>query len=341
MPTPPEKKRANVRDVARHANVSVATVSRVLNGATNVSPSKRAQVEQAIEALRFVPSSAARAINSGRTRLVGALVPTLDHAIFARFIDALETGLDGYGLSLIVARTSHSPQTELDRARKLLDIGAEALVVSGVTRAPEFSALAARYDIPIIATSYYAHTSTYPTIGYDNAAATRLALDHLKALGHRRIAVLTGPIAQNDRTQARLAELDSAEGVQTQLMEGALGFEAAAYMARAQLQSKFEPTAFLCLSDVLAQGVLIALKADGIQVPRDISVIGIDDLPNSQSFDPPLTSIHLPTVEMGRATASALADWIEAGTPPAPIRLETPLITRGSTAPPSLPDDAG
>ena len=115
----PARKRATLRDVAQMAGVSAATVSRVVNANALVSERTRVRVQAAIDALHFVPSAAARAINSGRTHVVGALVPTLDNAIFSRFLDALEEGLAGYGLSLVVATTKDDPDREAERARGL------------------------------------------------------------------------------------------------------------------------------------------------------------------------------------------------------------------------------
>lgn len=328
-----DHKKANVRDVARQAGVSVATVSRVLNDAQNVTDATRARVNKAIEALRFVPSSAARAINSGRTHLVGALIPTLDHAIFARFIDAVEERLDAQGLSLVVATTQNAPEREYDRAKKLLDIGAEALIVSGITRAEAFEGLVARHQVPVIATSYYDAGYVFPTIGYDNAAVASEALQHLLSLGHRHIGVLSGPSHNNDRTLARLTALKGHAEAKLNVTEVALTLADAGRGATQMLQAHPEVSALLCLSDVLAQGALLRLRADGVAVPGQVSVIGMDDLPASASYDPGLTTIHIPVADMGRFAAQAAARWVETGHAPQSLELQTWLVRRGTTGP--------
>ncbi|MEM9268199.1 MAG: LacI family DNA-binding transcriptional regulator [Pseudomonadota bacterium] len=334
MSKPFETKRANVRDVARHAQVSVATVSRVLNRAPNVADQTRAKVEHAMSALRFVPSSAARAINTGRSRLIGALIPAVDHAIFALFVTSLEERLDTHGLSLIVANTNHDPLRELDRAKKLLNVGVEGLIVSGVTRAEPFDALVDQHQVPVIATSLFQQDCLYPTIGYDNAAVAGRALEHLTALGHRAVGVLHGPAACNDRVRARLSGLREAADVALVIQETHMTFEAAAQTTRKILADHPEVTALLCLSDVLAQGALVYLKTQGLRVPKDLSVIGVDDLPNSGSFDPPLTTVQLPAQRMGERTADALATRLETGERPKAQCLDTALIERASTGPP-------
>ncbi|MEL7182267.1 MAG: LacI family DNA-binding transcriptional regulator [Pseudomonadota bacterium] len=327
------KKRANVRDVAQAAGVSVATVSRVMNNTAGVSARTLARVSAAVEALNFVPRPAARAINSGRTHLVGALVPTLDHAIFSRFLNALETELTLHGLSLVVATTDNDPERELARAQGLLDLGAEGLIVSGVTRAPGFEGLRARHGVPVVATSTFQPDAEVPTIGYDNRAAARLALDHLWSLGHRRIAVLSGPVAGNDRTHARVSALRAAAGEGLILSEVSLSVAAAAEAMSDLWAAHPHITALLCLSDVLAQGALFRCQAMGVAVPGALSIIGIDDLPSSASTTPPLTSVHLPVGRMGQIAGQRLARWVEQEEPTVPEQLSAHLIVRQSTGP--------
>lgn len=325
------QRKPNVRDVARAAGVSVATVSRVLNRSSLVSNAMRTRVEQAMDSLQFVPSSAARAINSGRTHLVGALVPTLDHAIFARFIENVEETLDTRGLSLIVANTRYDAERELEKTRKLLDIGVEGLIVSGTTRAAGFDKVVERYKMPVVSTSCYKPDHSYPTIGYDNAAVAREALDYLVSLGHRDIAVLSGPAHNNDRTQDRLSGVRSAGIARLHVVETELSFSGARDALRKIREHQTRFSALLCLSDVLAQGALLDMRRDAHDALSHLSIMGIDDLPTSARFDPPLSTIHLPVKEMGWAAANALADWLEHDIRPNSVKLDTRLIVRSST----------
>ncbi|MEO1531178.1 MAG: LacI family DNA-binding transcriptional regulator [Pseudomonadota bacterium] len=327
------RKRSTLRDVARRSGVSVATVSRVLNAPMRVSQATRERVQSAITELRFFPSAAARAINSGRTRLVGALVPTLDNAIFARFLEALEGGLAERGLSLVVATTNGDPEREAAKAQSLIDCGAEGLVLSGVTRAASFDALVERAQMPVIATSYFDPDYRYPTIGYENGTVARIALSHLIDLGHREIAVLHGPVHNNDRTRARLQGLEPPKNITLSHWETDLSVGGGS-AAVDRLLSGHMPTAILCLSDVLATGALYALHRHGIAVPEQTSVMGIDDLPSSAFTRPALTTVRLQVREMGAATAEALADWIEEGHRPEPRDLGPKLIVRETAAPP-------
>lgn len=327
------RKRANLRDVAAAACVSVATVSRVLNTPEAVTRETRVRVQAAIDELRFVPSAAARAINSGRTRIVGALIPTLDNAIFARFLDALERQLVPHHLSLIVATTSDDPKREADKAQRLIDIGVEGLILSGITHSGALYSLIERTQLPAIATSYFDARYRLPTIGYDNRAAAIIALQHLSGLGHREIAVIHGPTDNNDRTRARIAGLkDAGLPVRLSFHQSDLSLGGGSATANRILTSGEHVTAILCLSDVLAAGALFELRRSGIEVPRTMSLMGIDDLPASTYSDPPLTTVRLPVSEMGSEAGKALADWVEHQQVPQSQDLRPELIVRQSTA---------
>ncbi|SNT73871.1 LacI family DNA-binding transcriptional regulator [Paracoccus seriniphilus] len=333
------RKRANLRDVATAAGVSVATVSRVLNSPHTVAEQTRERVDEAIRSLQWVPSAAARAINSGRTRFVGALVPTLDHDIFARVLAGLERQLACRRLSLVVATTDGDPQIETSKAKGLIDIGAEGLIISGKSHAADLYSLIERTRLPTVATSCYDPDYALPTIGYDNARAACAALAHLAELGHRRIAVLHGPKANNDRTRARIAGLTAQRGeCDLTFLEVPLSTAGGCEAVRHVLKSARQATALLCLSDVLAAGAMFELQRQGITMPERMSVMGIDDLPDSACLYPALTTIHLPVSRMGRHAADAIASWVETEEEPASLLLDFNLVVRGSTTRPREPE---
>ncbi|GMG83144.1 LacI family DNA-binding transcriptional regulator [Paralimibaculum aggregatum] len=326
------KKRANLRDVARAAEVSVATVSRVLNTPDVVQAETRRRVEAAMAELHFVRSAAARAINTGRSKILGALIPTLDNAIFASTIDAIESRLGDFGLSLVVATTGEDPEVEARKAQGLLDIGVEGLFLSGITHHDTLHALIEHTAVPAVVISYYDANYHLPTIGYDNREAGRIALAHLVGLGHRRIAVVHNPAEHNDRTRERLAGFESAPAdVVLTRFESALTVAGGARAAAMALASGAPFDAFLCASDVQALGVLFELQRAGIAVPEAVSVMGLHDLPSAAVTAPRLSTVHLPAEEMGRRAAEAMADWVENEVPARPICLPTALKIREST----------
>ncbi len=325
-------KRANLRDVARAADVSVATVSRVLNTPEKVRKETRKRVEEQIRLLRFVPSAAARAFSTGRTRVVGALVPTLDNAVFARVLENLENGLARRGLALVVATTDDDPIVEAEKAQQLVNIGAEGMVVTGITHNKAFTKLLDRAELPVVAISYYDPSYHIPTIGYDNRESARLAMDHLCASGHRKIAVLHGPLHFSDRTRSRVDAIGAMKtDAELHFFHTDVSIEGGVRAVQQMLSAPVEFDACLCATDVIATGVLFELQRQNIKVPDDISLMGLDDLPISSFTNPTLTSVRAPVQQMGLQAADALADWIETGSRPQAICLPVTLQARQST----------
>lgn len=332
MATSREKKKVNLRDVARAAKVSSATVSRVLNSPKLVQEDTRKRVETAISELNFHRSAAALAINSGRTRIVGALIPTLENDIFALTIEAIEKRLGDFGYSLVVATTGEDPRQEFRRAQELLNIGVDGLIVSGVSHDETMIRLFDKHQVPVIATSYYDPEFGYPTIGYDNFAAARMALDHILELGRTHVAVVHGPELNNDRTRARVAGARcKKQGVEQSFFETEMSVAGGAKAAVSALSSGTTIDAFLCVSDVIALGVLFEIQRQGVSVPDDISVVSIHDLPISQTVSPRLTTVRLPARQMGTQAAEALANWLDHDIRPKPVCLESTLIKRETT----------
>lgn len=324
------KKKPNLRDVAREAGVSVATVSRVLNAPDVVNVAKRERVQSVIARLGFVRNAAARSINSGRTKIFGALVPTLDSDIFALTLDAMEKQLAELGMSLVVATTNDDPEIETRKAEELLEIGVEGLFLSGISHEDALLDLIQRTRTPAIAMSFFDPDYQLPTIGYDNTRAARQALEHLCALGHRKIAMIHGPIETNDRTRARV-EATYGQDVAVSYFETNLSVEGGCDATLKSLDGGELCDAYLCASDVLAYGVLSTLQRNGIEVPKDVAVMGIHDLPHSSVTYPTLSTIRLPAHEMGTRAAKALFEWAEKDIRPEPLRLPTELKEREST----------
>ena len=326
---PVTKKRANLRDVARVSGVSVATVSRVLNSPGLVQNKTRQRVEAVIEELGFVRNAAARAINSGRSRILGALVPTLDNDIFAMTLNAMENRLVELGFSLVVATTDEDPEKEALKARELLENGVEGLVLTGTTHIDALYKMLERWRVPAVVISCFDPKFRLPTIGYDNHFAASLAHDHLIACGHRRIAILHGPSDNNDRTLERLEAITRLKQTHLHdLFETALSVGGGAKAVQTILAGPQRYDAILCLSDVLAFGALNELQRAGLKVPEDISVIGIHDLPASKDTYPRLTTVHLPVRQMGRHAADALARWVQNDARPDPVYIPSSLVRR-------------
>ena len=331
-------RRPGVRDIAKAARVSTATVSRVINGDMKVRAETRARVEAAIAATGFSRNPAARALATQRTRLIAAAIPTLEHSIFARFLNSVEETLADANYGLVIATTENDPSREHARAAELVGIGAEGIIVSGTHRDPSFHALVSSARIPVVCTSTYDPDASLPTIGYDNGVAAATAVRHLTDLGHRRIVLIHGPARSNDRTRLRIAGASDAipDTTELRMMETTLDIHGGSAATEHLLERPTDqrPTAILCLSDVLAVGVLFALSRRGIAVPDAMSVMGIDGLEWTGLVHPPLTSVALPVAEMGRIAARALIARLDDNAVIEPRLLPVETIVRGSTAPP-------
>ncbi len=327
------KNRYNLRDVASHAGVSVATVSRVLNASSQVSPATRDRVTAAMTELRFVPSAAARAINSGRTRMVAALLPTLDNSIYSRVVDGLENRLADFGLSLIVAQTWDDQNTEFERAKELINIGAEGFIVAGITHSEDFLELMEHIQMPVVAISYFAPDNKIPTVGYDNWEAAITAAQHLHELGHRKVAAVHGHLENNDRTRRRREALEnSGLPIDFEFVQVEISVAGGCEAARRVLAEHNDITGVICFSDVLAIGAMNEFQRNGLAIPDDISVMGIEDLKSSKFAYPSLTSVRLHVQEMGEKAAEAIAIWLDEQKRPDPVKLGIELNKRESTS---------
>ena len=323
--------RITLRDVAREAGVSIATASRVLNGSPSVAPATRGDVLAVIKRLEFAPDPLARALNAGGTNTVGTIIPTINHAIFAAFLEALEAEFGSNGFSLVIATTSDDPEVEFARARSLLEMGARALIVSGLEHDPGLAGLAKRFGAPVVATSLHDPSATFPTIGYDNEELARQAVRYLLDLGHTDIALMHGPVWGNDRTRLRVRGAESVgSACNLRKIETELSVRGGAGAAQQVLSQNPLPTALLCLSDVLAIGAMFEFQRNGLKLPEEMSVMGFDDISWSGHTHPRLTCMSLPVAEMGQQTARAICDHLQNGTPIRSCRLAGEIRIRAS-----------
>lgn len=327
-------------DVAEQAGCSTATVSRVLNKPDSVNRELRLRVDTAVRELGYMRNSAARALRSRRTRTIGAVVPTLDHAIYARLLAALQGFTSEHGYSLLVTTSGFQIDQELRQARLLVERGAEGLVLVGHSHSPELYAALEGQGIPFVNTYSYLPDSRHASIGFDNRAAARQMTEYLLDLGHREFALIVGYRKDNDRVKDRVdgaLEAIAGRGISIAhafIVEEPYSIEGGREGLRRVVAAGRRPTALICGSDVLAFGAIIECDSKGIAVPRDLSVAGFDDLEFAAHLRPPLTTIRVPATEMGRRAGEFLLAKI-AGQPHAPhYPLETSLILRQSTAPP-------
>ena len=327
---------------ARRARVSSATVSRVLNDPLVVSEQARSRVFRAIEALKWIPNGAAKALASARSRTVGILIPTLGHQNFGVLIDALQRELSRAQLTLLLACDETSPERRVQQARKMVERGIECLVLIGESHPPALYELLDAYRVPRVITYTSGRERRHPCIDFDNHAAAAELTRHLLDLGHRSFGLIAHLVEGNDRIQQRIA------GVQETLCREGIMILSAHYVhvdsryvasgregLRRILAAEGEPpTALICTNDYIATGAIIEARHLRIDVPGQLSIAGFDDTDMSAHLNPPLTTVRVPSREMGEAVARYIIELLEHGHAEMPGPMEAKLIVRESTAAP-------
>ena len=335
-PTAPSRSAA--RDVALLAGVSTATVSRALNSPATVDPDTLARVREAVKKLRYVPHGGARSLRSQRSRMVGAIVPSFDYALYARTTSALQQRLGEHGYSVVLAEHHYDLQQELQVARQLIEHSVDAFMFVGVDHDPGLFALLEDYGRPFVLTWGVDSTGRHPCVGFDNRAAGHAIARHVLALGHKRIALLSSPLQGNDRGRERVAGLGAAlaeAGAPQPHIEYAQRITLGAAQEAMQniLKREPRPTAVLATNDVMAVGAMVACRNAGIRIPEDISITGIDNTDLGATQVPGLTSVRTPIVEIGTAAAEQLISRLEGKAFDAKQALPFEVVVRSSTGP--------
>ena len=332
--------RPTLDDVARRAEVSTATVSRFLSGPEKIRPAMRRRVQEAIDLLGYTPHGVARALASQRSNTIGAVVPTLDNAIFAAVIQTLQKELAAQNQTLLVAASDYVPEREREQIEALVVRGVDGLMLTGAVRDPAIYAQLTGRGIRYVNTYIHDSESPHPTIGFDNRRAMHKLVGYLHDLGHRDFAMIAGIAEGNDRAQARIRGTHDALRMKgltlaaDNLLERPYSMSAGRAALRRLMTKGEPPSAVLCGNDVLAVGALLEAAAMGLEVPRDLSVTGFDDLDLAKEIPPGLTTIHAPLEEMGRKTAAYLLQELSDGEEPPHIELPAELVVRGSTGRP-------
>ena len=328
----------NLKDVAKRAGCSIATASRVLNGHPTVGAAERERVLEAASQLRYVANSAARALRSQETRLVGLIVPTLDHAIYARMVDGLQLQLEKAGISVLINSSGYDLEREETQARILVARGVEAVVMVGAEHHSETADYLSRAGVHQIFTYTTDLGNGDAAIGFDNREAAAIAGRFLLDLGHRRFGMISGISEGNDRARNRrdgFLETLAAAGVpesEIVVIETSYNIELGGSAMRSLMQTRPRPTAVFCGSDILAVGAVRTCKTEGIAIPEEVSVVGFDDLEIAQVVTPELTTLHVPVKSMGEAAADATLALFR-GNKSIVTHVPLRLVVRQSTGP--------
>jgi LacI family transcriptional regulator len=336
-------KTPDIRTVAALAKVSIATVSRTINNSPAVSDRLSKRVWQAIEQLNYFPNTHARSLVSGRSRILGIIVENITNPFFPELIQSFEEIAVAHGYEILVSSSNSDPALLTTCIRRMLERKVEGVaVLSFGAEEPVLDQLVHR-DIPMVLAEFRLDDPKVSTILMDYSTGIHAAIQHLVELGHSKIAFLAGPhklhSAITRENDFRVAMQHAGLATQKKwiiecdhtLKGGVTGF--------AQLQTLgTRPTAIVCSNDMTAIGVLRAAYMDGLRVPDDVSVIGLDDIDFAEFTLPPLTTIRLSRADLARAAFEALRQQAEDPNNPKlqrEFQVSTSLVVRGSTGAPS------
>ena len=333
------KRRGTIRDVARLAGVSTATVSRALKQPDKVSPATIEKVMEAVHSVDYVPNAMAQRLRTREARTVILVVRDISNPFYLEIFRGVEEQAHDLGYSVLMGNTRNSP----DRERLYFDMAhghhADGLILMTGKLPGEYLDDPARLPPTVIALEYIDAVDV-PTIRVDNVEAARRAVEHLVYLGHRRIAHISGPVPEIlsiDREKGYRLAMDEA-GIEVKegwVEQGGFTVGSGHRAMHRILDSKLRPTAVFAANDEMAIGAINELAAGGLKVPADVSVIGFDDIAFARAYNPALTTMRQLRSEIGRQAMLMLADVIAGRrVPNEPVLVPTELVVRDSSGPP-------
>ncbi|HEY0174232.1 MAG TPA: LacI family DNA-binding transcriptional regulator [Pyrinomonadaceae bacterium] len=329
---------SSIKDVAREAEVSTATVSHVVNNTRFVSEEVRARVLGAIERCGYYPNAHARSLASGRSQTFGLVVSDISNPFFPELVKSIEAAAFERGYDVMLSNTNYEPERTSHYVRRFIERKVAGVVVMTSELDTALIGELASRDVSVVFLDLGkpgVHMSNL-TVNYE--AGIEEAIRHLVSFGHSEIAFVGGP--ERLRSAARRLEAFRASmrrhlpGARVRFHRGDFKLEGGRRAAAEILSARGRPTAVLAANDLMALGVMVELRAAGLEIPRDVSVIGFDDIAFAALAEPPLTTICLPRVELGRRAVEALMMNIEhPERRGVQINIPTYLITRASTGP--------
>jgi DNA-binding LacI/PurR family transcriptional regulator len=332
--------RVTLQKVAERAKVSPATVSRVLNDTGRVKEVARARVLRAIDELNYHPNIHARTLARGRSRTLGLIVSNLKNPFFLDIFQALEADAHEKGFEVMVANTDYRPEQLLTHAKLMHGRRVAGLAVIVSEMEPTLIEGFLESRMPIVFYDVGVAAGNCANIRTDYARGTRRVVEYLYSLGHRHLAFVghhtaLAPLHVRERSLLDAVRDCGGDPARTTVVAGEDSPSGGLHATRQLFASGFTPTAIVCVNDFMALGVLKALREMGLSVPRDVSVVGCDNISLSEFACPALTTINIPRERIGHLVGAALMPNGEAS----PLRgreivIEPDLIIRDSTGPP-------
>ncbi|MDE3199484.1 MAG: LacI family DNA-binding transcriptional regulator [Acidobacteriota bacterium] len=330
----------DIQQVAKRANVSTATVSRVLNGFPGVRPKTVDKVQRAVADLNYVPNPNARSLRVGSTRLFGLIVSDVNNQFFPELIDAFEALASAEGIDVIFTHTNYDLKRLHRCVRRMIERSVDAIAIMTSEVEEDSLKQVHKAGIPVVLMNQRRYAAKYPSIPVEYTTGFREALDHLLSLGHRDIGFIAGPqnlnSARGRKDAFRTALRKHGLHVRSEwIAEGDMRVEGGRIAMQKLLEANPRPTAVIATNDMMAVGALQAAHAARVSVPKNLSLIGFDDIPIASLVRPSLSTIRHPRREVAarafNCLQSALKGEIVNGGP----TLHPHLVIRNSTAPPA------
>jgi LacI family transcriptional regulator len=329
-----------IQEVARRARVSTATVSRTINNPSLVNPQTAKRVWKAIEQLGYYPNTQARALVSGRSRILGLIVSDITNPFFPELIKGFEDVAIQNGYEILVSSTNYDAARMALCVRRMLERKVDGVAIMTAEMAKHLVDKLAHRNVPMVFLDVGTPGRGVAIVKVDYAMGINEAMDHLLSMGHRRIGFVSGPLTLKSARIRRSAFLRALAGYgigqdQRLVEEGDYTVDGGLRAMTRMLESGSSPTAVLGSNDLTAIGVMRAVRRAGLSVPRDISVVGFDDIRLAEFTEPPLTTVRLLRTELAKHAFHAL---IAAGEKPdarpkAGPMVETHLVIRETTCP--------
>jgi len=327
-----------IKDVAKKAGVSIATVSRVLNNSDHpLDPVTRQKVLDAIEELGYIPNAAARSLQLRKTRTIGILLPSIANAYYSAIVDGVEEVAYKYGYALILCITNRSWERTKEYIQLLSEKRVDGMIFTGGGALDDAKRNRVFQDSKLSMIVVGRHNSDLPAVQVDNVKVGFQATEHLISLGHKRIATITGPkvsTTAEDRYAGYKMALES-YGLEEDISIVAEGdfLVQSGYFAASQLplNGKDRISAIFAQNDLMAIGAMRFLKAQSLRIPNDVSIVGCDDLDLAYYITPSLTTVAVPAFELGKTAMDLMVDSLDGKNVPSLKILPTELKIREST----------
>jgi LacI family transcriptional regulator len=328
---------ATMKDVAKLAGVSVATVSRVLNNNPNVSPELRSKVLKAVEELNYRRDRVARSLRVRTSLIIGLIISDIQNPFFTSVVRGVEDAAYDHGYTLLLCNSDEDPAKERLYIDIMLAERVAGVIISPVAEVDNYSNTLLQAGVPIVAMDRRMRDLDVDTVVVNNVEGAYQAVSHLIELGHRQIGFIGGPsrtTTGRERQEGYKKGLsDHGLVVDPNLVRvGDFKQDSGHWAACELLALEDRPTALFAANNLMTLGTLNAIHEEGLSIPQDIAIVGFDDMPWAPSLAPPLTAVAQPTYELGRTAADLLLKRIaDAQRPIKQICLETTLVIRESS----------